>query len=377
MSRFVSAVSLRPFVDGTLSRRTRRWFTGLSLTVILAGVVLGNTYGDLAADLSLFGAVLVGALVYWQAGYLRGEMVYGNLVVALLGGPVLAAVVFSVSLSLTLGVPVLSVLASAVPSVFVSTIPVLFCLMLGIVGAASANGMGLDLTDRLSLGVFVFAVVGFTLILLRVEQTVPETAGLTSAMLDRETTQLLRIYGLGAATAGFATLVALRSFVRTHARVRVLLIALLVTGVALGGAGVARVQVNVFQVQEAQGVAEQLDVEVAAVELGEERIRMALTVTNPTDSTVALGGGYVDVMGPGGDTVTRGPMSTLGNPPDEVAAGDTVDVSYAIPLTETGAQQAREALSDGIHIEGKQSFGVAEKQFTVGFSCDWSGESCE
>lgn len=378
MSRFVPASPLRPFVAKTLSRRARRWFTALSLTIILAGMVLGNTYGDFAADLSLFGAVLVGALVYWQGGYLRGETVYGNLVIALLGGPGLAALIFSVSLSLTLDVSVLSVLASAIPSVFVGTIPVLFCLMLGIVGAVTANVVGLELDDRLSLGVVVLAVLGFTLILVRVDQIVPETVGRTSPMLEQETRQRLRIYGLAAFTACFTALVALRSYVRTHARVRVLLVALLVTGVALGGAGVGRVQVNVFQVQEAQSLAEELDVDVAAVELGEERIRMVLTVTNPTESAVNLGGGYVDVTNTAGDRVTWGPMSTISDHPVEVAAGETIEVAYGIPLTEAAARQVRESLSDGgIQIEGKQSFGFAEKQFTVAFDCTWRGESCE
>jgi hypothetical protein len=378
MNRFVPASALRPFIDGTLSPRTRRWFTALSLTVILTGLILGHTYGDFAANLSLFGAVLVGALIYWQGDYLEGETVYGSLVAALLSGPLLAAGIFSVSLSVTLDISALSVFASAVPSVFVSTIPVTFCLILGIVGAATADIVEVELGDRLGLGLFVLAVLGFTLILVRVEQVVPETGSLTSPMLEGGTKQQLRLYGVAAVTAGFAGLVTLKSFVRSHARVRMLLIALLVTGVVLGGAGVARVQVNVFQVQDAQSAAEQLDVNVAEVELGEDRIRLALSVTNPTDSTVTLGGGYVEVSDSAGETVTWGPMSSVGDPPTELDAGETVQLTYEVPLTETTTQEVRESLSDGgVDIEGKQSFTVADKQFSVSFSCHWTGDTCE
>lgn len=373
--------------DGVRSGRLPRWMLVLAVTLVVAGLTLGATFGGPASPASLYLAAFLGGLLYRQSEYVPGREVYGNVILAAFFGTALSSLVLSGMISWLLGVGFLNVLWATALELLLNAVSVVVIGLAGYAAAIAVDFAGVRARTTVAAALLVVGGVLFVAVQFRLAGIGPETgSGATAVLSDeaRSTVQLLQVAGL---LTGGLGLVGFLSLLGSRERLRSALVGLLVVGLLVGGIGVGRVHGQISHSFAVEELAAEMTVEVTDAAVEDQEFRVALAVTNPSDTEVVVTGSFVRAHNAEDAQLAYGSGIPSGTShPVPVAPGETATVTYTVGLTPDQADRLAGAVIDGdVTVSGRTSVRTADVDplvasatdpgFVVRFECD-TGTDC-
>lgn len=339
------------------------------LVVGVAGLILGTAYAGPLSAVSLLVAGLLGGVLALETDSVRGKAVYGNVLAAAVGGVVLGSATVSAVVSLSLGLPPLNVVVSTAPRIVTSAAGVATLAMLGYVAGIAVSLLDLRAREPVAATLLVVGSLGFALVQARL-------AGVGQDLLALPE----RSVGVAAWLAGAGVFVGVVSLLRARdrRRRRLALAAVVLVAVVAGGLGVGSVGAQISTARTGSAVADQLVVEVAAVDASDDVADVTLRIENPSDHGVELAGVTLRAANASETRLGYGPGRHVDGP-TAVAPGETVTTTYRLQLSPDQAWALRTAFESGdVTVSGRATLRLASVDplllqdragFSVQFNC--------
>lgn len=355
---------------------------GLSLSV--AGLILGTTYGGPIAPVTVFLAVLLGGVLYREALAVLGSEVYGNVLLGLFFGTILSSLSISVLLSLALGVPVIGAIWATSINILSNAVLIATMGLFGFVAVPFVSILRLSGRDRVALPLLGIGTAAFITVeyLKRVARDGPGVQQGTLGNVAAAFAGLpLRVAGIVAAAVGFVGFVAA---IDSPDRRRVAMAGTILLSVAAGAAGLGTVGTQVGLAYTAASVSDRADVTVTGVDASGDDLELSLELSNPTGTPVKLTGLYVQVATQEESQLAYGAGQRVDDGPAVIRPGETITARYHVGMSPAQAERVREALDRGtVTVVGRTRLhltdtgplpGARNTGLTVRFNCVIDGD---
>lgn len=148
-------------------------------------------------------------------------------------------------------------------------------------------------------------------------------------------------------------------------RLRTAFLAVLLVSLANGGATVVNFAGNLQSIDAAAYVKSHIEADVSVATVTDDRVRLAVRISNPTGLAVRLDGAHVRIHNQTDKRLASGAGRRVDDRGDTIPAGGTLTATYDIRVSPEQRGSVRAALERGARVTVRLGLNLRETRFTV------------